>query len=284
VLHARVDLPVAQAAPGRLLAWLAGGLVYAAVMLLAILIMADQAIRALGEQARLVTVTLPVSDDIGKALTVLHQDPAVLAAAPVHDDELRALIAPWLGETRADELPLPAMIDVSLDPLAKPDLAVLRDALREVVPGATLVSDAALPADVEQIASLVRAWSGGLLVVVLAAGVLAFGAITGLGVRLCRDAVELLRGMGASPGYLATQFERHALGAGLRGAAGGVGLALLTLGALLYSGRRVAAVEAIGLGLRPLDWALLAGMAATSLLLLVAVVRMTALWQLQRRS
>jgi cell division transport system permease protein len=283
VLEARVDLPVAETAPGRLLAWLAGGLVYAAVVMLAILIMADQAIRALGEQARLVTVTLPLSDDIGKALAVLQGDPAVIAAAPLHDDELRALIAPWLGETRADELALPAMIDVSLDPLAEPDLAVLRDALRDVIPGATLVSDAALPAYLEQIALLVRAWSSGLLLGVLAVGCLAFGAITRLGVRLCRDAVELLRGMGASPGYLATQFERHALASGLRGAAGGFGLALLTLGALLYSTRRVAIPEAVELGLRPLDWALLAGMAATSLLLVVAVVRATAHWQLQGR-
>ncbi len=283
MLHARVDLPVAQTAPGRLLAWLAGGLVYGAVVMLAILIMADQASRTLGEQARLVTVTLPLSDDIGKALEVLHQDPAVIAAAPLQDDELRALMAPWLGETQVDELPLPAMIDVSLDPLAEPDLAVLRDALRAAIPGATLVSDAALPAHLEQIALLVRAWSVGFLLAVLAAGALAFGAITRLGVRLCRDGVELLRGMGASPGYLATQFERHALTSGLRGAAGGFGLALLTLAALLYSTRRIAVPQAVELGLRPLDWALLAGMAATSLLLVVAIVRATAHWQLQGR-
>jgi cell division transport system permease protein len=282
VLHARLELPLARTAPGRVLTWLAGGTVFAAVVMLALLIMADQAMRAAGERARLVTVTLPLSEDIGSALAVLHRDPAVITAAPLQDDELRALIAPWLGDTRADELPLPAMIDVSLDPLAEPDLAALRDALREVVPGATLVSDAALPDHVEQIAGLVRAWSGGLLMVVLAAAALAFAALTRLGVRLCRDALELLRGMGASPAYLATQFERHALAYGLRGAAGGFGLALLTLAALLYS-VRLAAPDGIELGLRPLDWALLAGIAATSLLLVVAVVRATAYWQLQGR-
>jgi cell division transport system permease protein len=280
--HARLDLPLAKTTPGRVLAWLAGGTVFAAVIMLALLIMADQAMRALGERARLVTVTLPLSDDIGSALAVLNRDPAVINAAPLQADELRALIAPWLGETRADELPLPAMIDVSLDPLAKPDLAVLRDAVREVVPGATLVSDAALPDHAEQIAFLVRAWSGGLLLGVLAAAALAFGALTRQGLRLCRDAVELLRGMGASPGHLATQFERHALACGLRGGAAGFGLALLMLAAVLSSARRLAAPDGIELGLRPLDWALLAGMAACSLLLLVAIVRATAHWQLHR--
>jgi hypothetical protein len=68
----------------------------------------------------------------------------------------------------------------------------------------------------------------------------------------------------------------------LYGAAGGFGLALLTVAALLYSSRRIAIETAIELGLRPLDWALLAGLAATSLLLAVAVVRATAYWQLQQ--
>ncbi|MGH6921985.1 MAG: hypothetical protein ACREJ0_30315, partial [Geminicoccaceae bacterium] len=67
---------------------------------------------------------------------------------------------------------------------------------------------------------------------------------------------------------------------GLRGGACGFGLALLTVAALLYSSHGAMA-GAIDLGLRPLDWALLAGMAATSLLLAVAVARATAHWQLR---
>jgi hypothetical protein len=88
--------------------------------------------------------------------------------------------------------------------------------------------------------------------------------------------------MGASPAYQAAQLERHAMASGLVGAAAGFGLALLTVVALLYSIGPLEAAGAIELGLRPLDWGLLIGMAATSLLLAVAVVRATAYWQLQR--
>ena len=87
--------------------------------------------------------------------------------------------------------------------------------------------------------------------------------------------------MGASPAYQAAQLERHALASALLGGAGGFGLALLTVAALLYSSRRLAIADAVEPGLRPLDWVLLAGMAATSLLLAVAVVRATAYRQLQ---
>jgi cell division transport system permease protein len=285
VLEGRLELPLAQTVPGRILPWLAGVLVYAAVVMLAIAIMADRALLAIRERAQLVTVSLPLSDDadVGAALDVLYRDRSVIGAARLSDAELRALIAPWLGESGAGELPLPAMIDVRLDPLAKPDLAALQDALSEVVPGATLASDAAVTDRAEQVAALVRGWSSLLLVAALSAALLAIGAITRQGLRLCREAILLLRSLGASPGYQAAQVERHACASALCGGAGGFALALLTVAGLLYSSRHIAIADAIALRLRPLDWALLAGLAATSLLLAVAVVRAIAHWQLQER-
>jgi cell division transport system permease protein len=283
LLRDRLDLPLAQTAPGQVLPWLTGGLVYAVVVILAVVIMADRTLLSLDERAQLATVTLPLADDadVGAALDVLYRDRAVLTAAPLSNAELGALMTPWLGETRAGDLPWPAMIDVRLDPLAEPDLAALQNALSAVVPGAMLAIDTGSPDRAGQIAALVRGWSGGLLAGVLPVALLAIAAITRLSLRLCRDAVELLRCMGASPAYQAAQLERHALASGLLGGAGGFGLALLTITALLYSSRRIAIADAIELGLRPLDWALLAGMAAISLLLAVAVVRATAHWQLQ---
>ena len=67
------------------------------------------------------------------------------------------------------------------------------------------------------------------------------------------------------------------------GGAAGFGLALLTVAALLYSTRTLPIADAVELVLRPLDWAVLAGMAAgPRLLLMVAVARATAYWQLRK--
>ena len=180
------------------------------------------------------------------------------------------------------DLPLPAMIDVTLDPLAEPDLAALERTLQQQVPGASLVVDSESPSRAEQVARLLRNASGILLAVFLPAALAAFGAITVLSLRLCREAIGLLRAMGASPDYLAGQWERYALTGGLRGALAGLGLGLLTLIAVLWASGPMAIAAAVEIALRPLDWALLVGVAATSLVLAVAVVRGTAFWQLTR--
>jgi cell division transport system permease protein len=283
--RAPLDLPLAWTVPGRILPWLAGALVYAIVVVLAIAIVADQAVHALGERARLITVTLPLGDDdsgraVGAAIDALYQNPSVITAEPVSDAELRALMTPWLGETGLDDLPLPAMIDVRLSPLVAPDLAVLQEALSDAVPGATLAIDAPTPDRARVAATLIRNWSALFALIALPAGLLAIASITTLSLRLSREAVDLLRCMGATPDYLAGQFERYARASSLRGGAGGLGLALITVAIALYSG--LATLDAIPIGLRPLDWGLLAGMAAVSLLLAVAVVRISALEQLQQ--
>lgn len=282
--RARLDLPVAQTVPGRLLSWLTAGLIYAAVVALAVVMMADRALLSLAERAQLATVTLPMADDadLATALEILYRDRAVLDAAPLGNEELAALMTPWLGETGAAALPWPAMIDLRLDPRAEPDLTALQDALRATVAGATLTVEPGPDDRAVPVAALVRAWSGVLLALALPAGLLAIAALTRLSLRLCRDAVELLRLMGASPAYQAAQLERHATACGLRGAAGGFALALLTVATLLYGLRASGVADAIEVRLRPLDWVLLTGMAATTLLLAVAVVRATVYWQLQR--
>ena len=283
-----LDLPLAQTAPCRVLPWLTGGLVYVTVVMLGIAAIADQALRALDHRVRLMTVTLPMVDvndaerDLAAALDVLYQERFVLTAEPVSQDELRLLMMPWLGDRRAGNLPLPGMIDVALDPLAEPDLAALQGALSTAVPGATLALDPTTPDRTERVAALLRDWSGGLAAVVMVTALVAIAAMTGQSLRLCRDGVALLHSMGASPGYLAAQYERYALAGGLRGGTAGFCLAALTVALLIASMGSIAVAGPIELGLRPLDWGLLTATAACLVLLAVAVVRATAHWQLQR--
>ena len=290
MLRRRLDLPLEQTAPGRFLPWLIGGMIYGTVVMLGVAMTADRAMRAYDQRAQVVTVTLPVTDgadgaqDIAAALEVLHGTPGVLTATPVPGDELRALMTPWLGETQGGvDLPLPRLIDVTLDPLATPDLPALEDRLRDVVTGATIAIEAAEVDRAERMATLVHGWTAAAGIFVLLAALLGIGATTRLSLRLNADSIELLRWMGASNRYLADQFERHALSGGLPAGASGFGFAIVTVGGLLYTSRRMEIAAQIEIGLRPFDWVLLACLAAISLLLVVAVVRITALRQLQNR-
>jgi cell division transport system permease protein len=281
----RLDLPLEQTAVGRFLPWTVAGLVYLAVLALAVAAVADGALRLYHLRAQLVTVTLPSVEDPGQsareiagALDILQQTRGVTSARPVAPEELKELIEPFLDSVASErDLPLPQLIDVTLDPAAKPDLRALEGRLQEVAAGATIGSEALSRDRAERMASFFRAWGGAAGVVTLLAALLAVGLITHVSLQAQSQVVELLRSMGAPDGYLARQFERYALLCSLRGGLLGFALAVLTVIALLYSSERMELAGSIELGLRPVDWILLALVPVIAALLVMAIARMTAL-------
>jgi cell division transport system permease protein len=280
----RFDLPLAETALTRFLPWTIAALVYLAVLALAVAAVADGALRLYSLRARLVTVTLPAVPDAGQsareiaaALGVLRQTRGVISATLVPTQELEQLVEPWLGDVETSgELPLPRLIDVTLDPQAEPDLPALKDRLQEVVAGVTIGVEARSRDRAERMAGFFRAWGGGAGVLALLGSLLAVAVITRVSLRAQVQIVELLRCMGAPDSYLARQFERYALWSGLRGGLVGFVLAVLTILALLYSSREMELAGSVQLHLRPLDWLLLACVPVVSVLLVTAIARMTA--------
>lgn len=280
----RQDLPLDQTAIGRFLPWMIAALVYLAVLTLAVAAVADHALRLYHLRAQLVTVTLPASEspvrstrEITAAVTMLEQTEGVTSATPVPPEELEALLEPVLGHDTQSELPLPRLIDVTLDPLTKPDLAVLEGQLQAVASGARVGVEALSRDRAERMATFFRAWGGGAGVATLLGALLAALLFTRISLQAQTQMVELLRSMGAPDAYLARQFERYALSGGIRGGLVGFALAALTIVGLLYSSRKMELAGSVQLGLRPIDWLLLACVPAVCALLVTATVRMTAL-------
>ena len=136
----RLDLPLERL--GRpFLPWTIAALVYSRSSRSGVAAVADGALHLYNLRAKLVTVTLPSVDDPGRVPSrsrrrsiVLHQTRGVTSATPVAPDELKKLVEPWLGSLKeASELPLPRLIDVTLDPKAKPDLPALAGQLQRIV-------------------------------------------------------------------------------------------------------------------------------------------------------
>jgi cell division transport system permease protein len=288
----RFDLPLRHGAASRFLPWTIGTLLYVAVVALAVAGVADEALRLYGLRTKLITVTLPSIEDVGRgeremseAIELLRRTRGVITAVPVPPEELEALVQPWLGSAKADiDLPLPRLIDVTLDPQVKPDLPALQERLGAVIEGASIGIEALSRDRAERLALFVRAWSSVLGVAALLATLAMVGLITLASLRMNRQNVELLRSLGARDRYLAREFERHALLSSLQGGLIGFALALLTIAGLLYSSRRMELAEAIELGLRPLDWLLLACVPVIVALLAIGVARVAALWDLARTS
>jgi cell division transport system permease protein len=281
----RLDLPLDQSAIGRFLPWTIALLVYLAVLTLAVAAVADRALRLYHLRAELVTVTLPPSTnpasstrEIAAAIDMLERTHGVTSATLVPPEELEALLAPLLGNPPSHrELQLPRLIDVTLDPLTKPDLAALESQLQAVAAGATVGVEALSRDRAERMATFFRAWGGGAGSATLLAALLAALLITRISLQAQAQVVELLRSMGAPDAYLARQFERYALSCGIRGGLIGFALAVLTIVGLLYSSRRMELAGSIQLDLRPTDWLLLACVPVVCALLVTAIARMTAL-------
>jgi cell division transport system permease protein len=286
----RFDLPLRHSAASRFLPWTIGGLLYLAVVALAVAAIADEALRLYALRSELVTVTLPSVEDgprgeqqLAQAIEILRATHGVISAVPVPPEELQALVEPWLDTFNGGmDLPLPRLIDVTIAPEAGPDLQALEQRLAAVIEGARIGVEALSRDRAERLAVFLRAWGSAAGIVALLGTLALAGLITLASLRMNGDSVELLRCMGAPDRYLARQFERHALLSSVQGGLIGCILALLTVAGILYSSRRMQLAEGIELQLPPLDWALLACIPAIAALLIMAIARMTALWGLTR--
>jgi cell division transport system permease protein len=173
---------------------------------------------------------------LAAVLTLLTGTPGVASAHALSDQELAALLKPWLGRgighgTERLAIPIPAVIAVRLTD-STADLDPLTRRLTDAAPG-TLVEDhgvwirrlAVLVSSLQACAGLAV-----LLVAGVAAAVIAVATRAGLSTR--REAIEIVHGLGATDGYIASRFAARATLLAAVGAAGGAVAALPILLAL----------------------------------------------------
>ncbi|HUK59307.1 MAG TPA: FtsX-like permease family protein [Stellaceae bacterium] len=287
-----IDIPFDRDGSGRFLPWLIGVMVYLAALAAAGSLVLDRALESWNRGLEgTLSIELPppaASGDGGlaAALAALKATDGVRSARALDRGEIARLLEPYLGADLPQQLALPRMIDVKIDP-ARLDRAALAAKLAAVAPGA-VVDDHRVWLD--RLATLVRAAeaTGLLIVFLIAAAAVAtviFTTRTGLSVH--RDVVELLHVIGARDGYIAHQFERQALKLGLAGGGLGLLLAVATLLALAHVGAAAAMLGRTplplpGLALAPWHYAVLAALPLAAAVLAMLTARRTVLSALAR--
>ena len=159
-----------------------------------------------------------------RAAEALAGAPGVAEARALEPAKAYDLIRPWLGDVSdLEDLPVPRLVAVTLDPRHPADAKRLRAALQAQNVDATVDDHSLWIKDIRRAGALVR-WLGVgvfLLIAAAAAAVVAFATRAGLAAR--RDVVEVLHLTGAEDGYIArlflARFARVAAQAGLLGAA-----------------------------------------------------------------
>ncbi|MEQ8602323.1 MAG: FtsX-like permease family protein [Marivibrio sp.] len=264
----RAIIPFAQDPAGRLMPWLIGFMTFVAGLALAgALLLHDFAESWSQGLADSMTVQIPPpADEMGDAVAaearldravedavrILADAPGIAAAEPLPGSRIQALLEPWLGETLDPaSLPLPRLIAVEVADMQEVDLAVLRQQLQTVAPGAALDDHGLWRARlVAFLQSLQLVGLAVVAVVILAAATVVLFATRG-GLLAHHETIELLHLIGASDNFIARQFQRQALRASLKGGLGGALIAGLTVIGLGYA---AAATGAELPGPAVLDW------------------------------
>jgi cell division transport system permease protein len=286
---AAIDIPFDRDGSGRFLPWLVALMVYLAALALSGALVLERTLESWDRGlAGTLTVELPPAlsggnGGLAAVLKDLTATPGVVAARPLSRAEMTALLAPWLGTGVPDDLALPQLVDVRIDP----------QHLDENALAARLAKDASGAAIDDQrqwldrLAGAVRAAegvAGAIVLLIGAASVLTVIFTTRAGLAVHRDVIELLHLMGARDGYIARQFQRQAMRLGLRGGAAGIALALVTLLALARAGDALgtAGPALPSLALRPLQLAAMALLPLAAACLAMLAARLTVMRALAR--
>ncbi len=219
------------------------------------------------------------------AVALLENMEGVAQVRRVSDEELDALIAPWLGEAGAesDAVPTPALIDARLRG-AVTDLRLeeIRTALRRQAPGAQVDAQSSWLAPVFGAIQSLQLLALGLVVLLAATSAAAvwLAARSALGAN--HETIEIVHLLGGTDGQIARIFQRSV---GIDALFGGIaGLALGTIAVLLL-GRQFAELGSgmvAGGGLGVGDWAAVAAIPVAGVMIAMLTARLTVLSALRK--
>lgn len=189
---------------------------------------------------------LDIETALARAQQIAGGFAGVRSASVVGRAATARLLEPWLGAgIDIEELPVPRLVIVTIDPVAPPDFSAMRQSLAQDVPQASLDDHRTWVDRLVAMARTTVAIGVGALALMLAATVLSVvfatrGAMAGNG-----HIIEVLHFVGAEARFIASEFRGHFLLSGMKGAAAGGAAAILVFIAFSWwSWSRLATPEA----------------------------------------
>jgi cell division transport system permease protein len=247
-----------------------------------------------GLSGRLTVQVLPSQQSVGRerlneetraATVVLKTTDGIVTVTPLSDSEIQSLVEPWIGRgALVSDLPLPTLIDATLLPGAKIDLALLARRLKAAAPDSVLDDHTRWVGRLKGLADGI-VWSSYFILALIAIATAATVAFaTRAGLEAHHDIVALLHQMGAHSGFIARAFEWHYLISALLAATIGVvvaGVLFSMAGGLELAGfEPVPFLPPMALSVAELAW--LAAIPAAAALIAWATARVSILAAVSR--
>ncbi|MDO9472834.1 MAG: ABC transporter permease [Caulobacter sp.] len=168
----------------------------------------------------------------GRAAEALSGVKGVTEARALEKARAEALLEPWLGrEALLDDLPIPRLVTVDLDPKAPATAIALDRALKAAGVDATVDDHSLWIGDIERGAAIARWASLGVFLLIASAAAAAIGFATRAAMAAHRETIEVLHLSGAQANFVVklfqSRFARVAAVAGLFGAVGAASIGAL---------------------------------------------------------
>ena len=258
--RARRDLTVGEDRAVSFLPWVVALMVYLAGLAgTGLVVLGDSVAGA--ERSLAGTETLQIPPDVSKArletiLAVLRQTRGVISVRLLEPKETARLLQPWFGASvTLDELPVPRLIDVRVDPDGAPDFAGLRQHLASVAPQLRLDDHRTWLTGMRAAARRIERMLAALLAAVLVLIALSAMFTARMFVAAHRPALEVLVLLGAADRDIVRPLTMRSLRLALLGAGVGSAAGLITIVALGEAGAVIELAAPVARA-GPLDWRL----------------------------
>lgn len=181
-----------------------------------------------------------MDEQMETALEIIRATPGIAAATRVPESSAARLLEPWLGGVALpDDIAVPQLIDVRLDPARTPDIAAMSLRLQNTVPGVEVDDHFRWKSRLAAFAGSLEGLAVAALLLIAAATVAIVVFATRAAMEANREIIEVLHLIGARDTFIAGEFQAQFLWVGLRaGTVGAIAAAVLLLALTAFAGGR----------------------------------------------
>ena len=175
-----------------------------------------------GDYADSFTVNVPSVEDFPAKLTdikkALNGMPGILKVTETDPEKIKTLLKPWLGNADSvNAIPLPAVLEITVDPVASIEYKNVQSRLSKIVPGTEVDTHEAWIASFSHFSSTLRAIMSMLATLIVGGLALMIAFASRASLKLHARTVSLLHSIGAEDDYIMRQFQLEAFLVTLKG-------------------------------------------------------------------
>lgn len=199
-----------------------------------------------------------VNKDIETTLTILRSSEGILGATVLSDNQMSDLMSPWLdNKTVLSELPLPKLIDVTVDPNISLNLSQIQADLASQVPDAKLDSHRIWLTPLLRLSSGIIKLIGFILILLALTTSFTVIYATKTSLRVHEPVISLVHMMGANDFYVTNQYANRSFRLTLLGSLFGFALSVPIMAGASFFLKSVSSDLVIQSAFSPLQWGIL---------------------------